>query len=106
MAKLKIKKGDNVVVLSGKDKGKQGEVVKVLPKEARAIVTGVNMVKHHQRQSQTQEGGIISKEASIHISNLGIEDPKDGKPTRVGMKTLEDGRKVRFAKRSGEVIDG
>lgn len=106
MAKLKIKKGDNVVVLSGKDKGKQGEVVKVLPKEARAIVTGVNMVKRHQRQSQTQEGGIISKEASIHISNLGIEDPKDGKPTRVGMKTLEDGRKVRFAKRSGEVIDG
>ncbi len=106
MAKLKIKKGDNVVVLSGKDKGKQGEVVKVLPKEARAIVTGVNMVKRHQRQSQTQEGGIISKEASIHISNLGIEDPKDGKPTRVGVKTLEDGRKVRFAKRSGEVIDG
>jgi len=106
MAKLKIKKGDNVVVLAGKDKGKQGEVVKVLPKEARAIVTGVNMVKRHQRQSQTQEGGIISKEASIHISNLGIEDPKDGKPTRVGMKTLEDGRKVRFAKRSGEVIDG
>ena len=106
MAKLKIKKGDNVVVLAGKDKGKQGEVVKVLPKEARAIVTGVNMVKRHQRQSQTQEGGIISKEASIHVSNLGIEDPKDGKPTRVGMKTLEDGRKVRFAKRSGEVIDG
>ncbi len=106
MAKLKIKKGDNVVVLAGKDKGKQGEVVKVLPKEARAIVTGVNMVKRHQRQSQTQEGGIISKEASIHISNLGIEDPKDSKPTRVGMKTLEDGRKERFAKRSGEVIDG
>ncbi len=106
MAKLKIKKGDNVVVLSGKDKGKQGEVVKVLPKESRAIVMGVNMVKRHQRQTQTQEGGIISKEASIHISNLGIEDPQDGKPTRVGMKTLEDGRKVRFAKRSGEVIDG
>ena len=106
MAKLKIKKGDNVVVLAGKDKGKQGEVVKVLPKEARAIVTGVNMVKRHQRQTQAQEGGIISKEASIHISNLGIEDPKDGKPSRVGMKTLEDGRKVRFAKRSGEVIDG
>lgn len=106
MAKLKIKKGDNVVVLAGKDKGKSGEVVKLLPKQSRAIVTGVNMIKRHQRQTQSQEGGIISKEASIHISNLGLEDPKDGKPTRVGMKTLEDGRKVRFAKRSGEVIDG
>lgn len=106
MTKLKIKKGDNVVVLAGKDKGKQGEVVKILPKDGRAIVTGVNMIKRHQRQSAGNEGGIISKEASIHISNLGIEDPKDGKPTRVGMKTLDDGRKVRFAKRSGEVIDG
>lgn len=106
MAKLKIKKGDNVVVLAGKDKGKTGEVVKVLPREARAIVTGVNMIKRHQRQTQAQEGGIISKEASIHLSNLGIEDPKDGKPSRIGYKTLEDGRKVRFAKRSGEVIDG
>ncbi len=106
MTKLKIKKGDKVVVLSGKDKGKSGEIVKMLPKEGRAIVTGVNMIKRHQRQSQAQEGGIISKEAAIHISNLGVEDPKDGKPTRVGMKTLDDGRKVRFAKRSGEVIDG
>ncbi len=106
MAKLKIKKGDRVVVLAGKDKGKQGEVLKVLPKEQRAIVNGVNMMKRHQRQTASEEGGIISKEASIHVSNLGVEDPKDGKPTRVGYKTLEDGRKVRFAKRSGEVIDG
>jgi len=106
MAKLKLKKGDKVVVLAGKDKGKSGEIVKMLPKEERAIVTGVNMIKRHQRQSQTQEGGIISKEAAIHISNLSVEDPQDGKPTRVGFKTLDDGRKVRFAKRSGEVIDG
>ncbi|GJM01568.1 MAG: 50S ribosomal protein L24 [Rhodomicrobium sp.] len=106
MAKLKIKKGDRVVVLAGKDKGKQGEVLKMLPKEQRAIVTGVNMIKRHQRQTAAQEGGIISKEAPIHISNLAVEDPKDGKPTRVGYKTLDDGRKVRFAKRSGEVIDG
>lgn len=106
MAKLKIKKGDRVVVLAGKDKGKQGEVLKVLPKEQRAIVNGVNLMKRHQRQTASEEGGIISKEAPIHVSNLGLEDPKDGKPTRVGYKTLEDGRKVRFAKRSGEVIDG
>ncbi len=106
MAKVKIKKGDNVIVLAGKDKGKKGEVVKVLPQQSRAIVTGVNLVKRHQRQTQSQEGGIISKEASIHISNLSLEDPKDGGPTRIGYKTLEDGRKVRFAKRSGEVIDG
>lgn len=106
MAKLKIKKGDRVVVLAGKDKGKQGEVLKMLPKEQCAIVTGVNMIKRHQRQTAAQEGGIISKEAPIHISNLAVEDPKDGKPTRVGYKTLDDGRKVRFAKRSGEVIDG
>lgn len=106
MAKLKIKKGDRVVVLAGKDKGKQGEVLKVLPKEERALVNGVNMIKRHQKQSASEEGGIISKEAPIHVSNLSLEDPKDGKPTRVGYKTLDDGRKVRFAKRSGEVIDG
>lgn len=106
MAKVKIKKGDHVVLLAGKDKGKNGEVLKVLPKENRAIVQGVNMVKRHQRQTQQQDGGIISREASIHISNLALEDPKDGKPTRVGYKFLKDGRKVRFAKRSGEVIDG
>ena len=106
MAKLKIKKGDRVVVLAGKDKGKKGEVLKVLPQESRVIVNGVNMIKRHQKQSAAQEGGIISKEAPIHVSNLSLEDPKDGSPTRVGYKTLDDGSKVRFAKRSGEVIDG
>jgi len=102
----KIKKGDKVVVLAGKDKGRSGEVTKVMPKEGRAIVGGVNMVKRHTRQSTTQEAGIVSKEASIDLSNLAIADPKDGKPTRVGFKVLEDGRKVRFAKRSGDQIDG
>jgi len=106
MARLKIKKGDHVVVLTGKDKGKHGEVLKVMPDENRAIVKGVAMIRRHQRQTATQDGGIISKEAAIHISNLALEDPKDGKPTRVGFKFLKDGRKVRFAKRSGEVIDG
>ena len=106
MAKLKIKKGDHVVVLTGKDKGKHGEVLKMMPEENRAIVKGIAMIRRHQRQTATQDGGIISKEAAIHISNLALEDPKDGKPTRVGYKFLKDGRKVRFAKRSGEVIDG
>jgi large subunit ribosomal protein L24 len=106
MAKLKIKKGDHVVVITGKDKGKKGEVLKVMPEENHAIVQGVAMIKRHQRQTTTQDGGIISKEAAIHISNLALEDPKNGKPTRVGYKFLKDGRKVRFAKRSGEVIDG
>jgi large subunit ribosomal protein L24 len=106
MAGLKIKKGDHVVVVSGKDKGKKGEVLKMLPTENRAIVKGVSMVRRHQRQSATQDGGIITKEAPIHVSNLALEDPKDGKPTRVGYKFLKDGRKVRFAQRSGEVIDG
>ncbi len=100
----KIKKGDRVVVMSGRDKGKRGEVIQVMPKESRALVRGVNMVRRHQRQTQSQEGGIISKEGSIDLSNLAIEDPKDGKPTRVGFKTLEDGSKVRIARRSGEVI--
>jgi large subunit ribosomal protein L24 len=102
----KIKKGDKVVVLAGRDKGRSGEVLQVVPKEERALVRGVNMVKRHQRQSMNQEGGIISKEAPIHLSNLAIADPKDGKASRVGFKTLDDGRKVRFAKRSGELIDG
>ena len=102
----KIKKGDNVVVLAGRDKGRSGEVLTVMPKESRAVVQGINMVKRHQAQSARQEGGIISKEASIHLSNLAVADPKDGKPTRVGFKVLEDGRKVRFAKKSGDVIDG
>jgi len=106
MAKLKIRKGDHVVVITGKDKGKRGEVLKMLPAENRAIVKGVAMIRRHQKQTAAQEGGIIAKEAAIHISNLALEDPKDGKPTRVGYKFLKDGRKVRFAKRSGEVIDG
>jgi large subunit ribosomal protein L24 len=106
MSGLKIKKGDHVVVITGKDKGKKGEVLKVLPSENRAIVKGVSLIRRHQRQTAAQEGGIITKEAAIHISNLALEDPKDGKPTRVGYKFLKDGRKVRFAKRSGEVIDG
>jgi large subunit ribosomal protein L24 len=106
MSGLKIKKGDHVVVITGKDKGKKGEVLKMLPSENRAIVKGVSLIKKHQRQSAAQDGGIITKEAPIHISNLALEDPKDGKPTRVGYKFLKDGRKVRFAKRSGEVIDG
>jgi large subunit ribosomal protein L24 len=102
----KIKKGDKVVVITGRDKGRSGEVVRVMPTEERAIVRGVNMVKRHQRQTMQQEGGIITKEASVHLSNLALTDPKDGKPTRVGFKTLDDGRKVRFAKRSGDLIDG
>ena len=102
----KIKKGDKVVVTTGRDKGRTGEVVQVMPKEERALVRGVNMVKRHQRQTMNQEGGIISKEAPVHLSNLAYADPRDGKPTRVGFKALDDGRKVRFAKRSGELIDG
>ena len=102
----KIKKGDKVVVVTGRDKGKTGEVVQVMPKEERALVRGVNMVRRHQRQTAQQEGGIISKEASIHLSNLAYADPRDGQPTRVGFKILDDGRKVRFAKRSGDLIDG
>ena len=104
MASLKIKKGDRVIVLSGRDKGKQGEVIQVMPRENRALVRGVNIVRRHQKQSASQQGGIISKEGPIQLSNLALEDPKDGKPTRVGFKFLDDGKKVRFAKRSGEVI--
>ena len=104
MSAAKIKKGDNVIVLAGRDKGKKGEVYQVMPKESRALVRGVNMVRRHQKQTAQDQGGIVSKEASIHLSNLALEDPKDGKPTRIGFKTLEDGRKVRIAKRSGEVI--
>jgi large subunit ribosomal protein L24 len=100
----KIKKGDRVIVLAGRDKGKKGEVFQVMPKEGRALVRGVNMVRRHQRQTAQQEGGIISKEAPIHLSNIALEDPKDGKPTRVGFEMLADGRKVRVAKRSGEHI--
>ena len=100
-----IRKGDKVIVISGSDKGKKGSVLKVFPKESRALVQGVNMVKRHQRQTQTQAGGIVNKEATIHLSNLAHVDPKSGKATRIGSKTLNDGRKVRFAKKSGEVID-
>jgi large subunit ribosomal protein L24 len=102
----KIRKGDKVVLLSGRDKGRSGEVIEVRPSQGRALVRGVNIVKRHQKQTGAQEGGIISKEAPVHLSNLALADPKDGKPTRVGFKVLPDGRKVRVAKRSGVEIDG
>ena len=105
MAKLKIKKGDKVVVLAGKDKGKSGEVLKVMPAEGRVLVQGVNMVKRHTRPAMGNPGGIVEKEAPIHVSNLALIDPKTDKPTRVGYKFLDDGRKVRVARRSGETID-
>ena len=101
----KIKKGDRVVVLTGKDKGKSGEVLRTMPKENRVIVQGVNVVKRHQRPSMQSQGGIEEKEAPIHVSNVAVADPKDDKPTRVGFQTLNDGRKVRVARRSGETID-
>lgn len=103
--KMRMKKGDQVIVRTGKDKGKNGEVLRTIPKENRALVQGVNMIKRHTRPTQTSAGGIVEKEASIHISNLAQIDPKDSKPTRTGVKVLKDGRRVRFAKRSGEVID-
>ena len=103
--KFKVKKGDKVVVTTGKDKGKTGEVLRVIPAESRVLVQGVNMVKRHTRPTQFAAGGIIEKEAPIHISNVAHIDPKSNEPTRVGIRVLEDGRKVRFAKRSGEVID-
>ncbi len=101
----RIKKGDRVVVLAGKDKGKTGEVLKAMPKENRLIVQGVNMVKRHQRPTPTASGGIVEREASIHVSNVAHTDPKTDKPTRIGFKFLADGRKVRFARGSGEMID-
>jgi large subunit ribosomal protein L24 len=105
----KIRKGDKVIVLTGRDQGRTGEVIEVRPAEARALVRGVNLVKRHQKQSANQEGGIISKEAPVHVSNLALADPKDGKPTRIGFKFVGEGRdrkKIRFAKRSGVEIDG
>ena len=102
----KIRKGDKVIVLTGRDKGRTGEVIEVRPSEGRALVRGVNMVKRHQRQTPQQEGGIISKEASIHLSNIALTDPKDGKATRVGFKVMNDGRKLRVSRRSGVEIDG
>ena len=102
----KIRKGDKVVVLAGKDKGRTGEVVRMMPKDDKAVVRGVNIIRRHQKQSQSQEGGIITKEAPIQLSNIALADPKDGKPTRVGFQVQKDGKKVRVAKRSGEVING
>ncbi len=101
----RIKKGDRVIVTTGRDKGKRGDVLKVFPKDDRALVTGVNMVKRHQRQTQKLQGGIVAKESPIQLSNLAHVDPKSGDATKVGWKVLNDGRRVRFAKKSGEVID-
>jgi large subunit ribosomal protein L24 len=101
----KIKKGDRVVVTTGRDKGKKGEVLKVFTKESRALVSGVNVVKRHQRQTAKVQGGIVNKEAPVHLSNIAHVDPKSGDATRIGFKILGDGRKVRYAKKSGEVID-
>ncbi len=103
--KFKIKKGDKVVVTAGKDKGQTGEVLNVIRSERRVVVSGVNMIKRHQKPTQGNPGGIIEREAAIAISNVSIQDPKDGKATRIGFRTLDDGRKVRFAVRSGEQID-
>ena len=101
----RIRKGDEVIVISGRDKGKKGNVLKVLTEQDRILVQGVHMVKRHQRQTQTEQGGIVEKETSIHVSNVALLDPDGGEATRVGFRSLEDGRKVRYAKRSGEVID-
>ena len=103
--KLKIKKGDKVIVITGRDRGKTGEVFEVMPQANRVKVRGINVVKRHTRASAAQQGGIVEKEAAIHVSNVAHVDPKTDKPTRIGFKFLADGRKVRFAKRSGEVID-
>jgi large subunit ribosomal protein L24 len=105
----KIKKGDSVIIITGRDRGRTGEVIEMRRDVGRVLVRGINMVKRHQRQSASQEGGIISKEAPIHLSNVALADPKDGKPTRVGFKYVgkgEDRKKVRVAKRSGVEIDG
>lgn len=101
----KLKKGDKVVVLAGRDKGKRGEIIRMIPSENRAVVQGVNMVSRHKKPTQTDPGGIAQMEAPIAVSNLAIEDPKDGAPTRVGFKFLDNGRKVRVARKSGEVLD-
>jgi large subunit ribosomal protein L24 len=104
--KFKIRKGDKVVVRTGRDKGKVGEVLRIFPEDSRALVQGINLVRRHQKQTPGKEGGIISKEMPIHISNIALRDPKDNKPSKVGYKVLKDGKKVRFARKSGEVIDG
>lgn len=103
--KLKIRKGDRVKVITGRSKGKVGDVLRVLPAEQRVVVSGVNVIKRHTKPSRTEAGGIIEREASIHVSNVALLDPKSDKPTKVGFKFLEDGRKVRFARASGETID-
>ena len=103
--KLKIKKGDRVKVITGGSKGKVGDVLRVLPKENRVVVSGVNMIKRHTKPSRAESGGIIEREAAIHVSNVALMDPKEDKPTKVGFKFLEDGRKVRFARASGETLD-
>ncbi len=103
--KLKIKKGDQVIVLTGKDKGAKGEVVKTIPAERRVVVQGVNVVKKHQKPTQFSAGGIVQQELSIHVSNVALADPKNGKATRVGYKTLKDGKKVRVAQKSGETVE-
>jgi large subunit ribosomal protein L24 len=100
-----IRKGDRVIVTTGRDRGKKGEVLRIYPKDSRALVSGVNMIKRHTKQSAKAQGGIVSKEAPLHLSNLAHVDPKSGGATRIGWKILGDGRKVRFAKKSGEVID-
>jgi len=105
VTKLRVKKGDEVIVLTGREKGKKGSVLKVMRKDQRLLVRGVNMVKRHTRPSQANPGGIIEKEGSLHVSNVAHVDPKTGEPTRVGYRFLDDGRKVRYAKRSGEIID-
>jgi large subunit ribosomal protein L24 len=105
MAKLKVKKGDTVVVISGRDKGKRGEVLRVFPDDARVVVQGVHVARRHTKQGLGEPGGIVDKELTIHVSNVAHLDPQSGKPTRVGYRNLDDGRKVRFARRSGEVLD-
>ena len=104
--KMKIKKGDEVMVIAGRDKGKKGSVLRVMPAEKHLLVQGVNIVKRHTRSSMASAAGIIEKEASIHVSNVAVADPKTGKPSRVGIKTIKDGSRVRFARVSGEIIDG
>ena len=103
--KMKVRKGDQVLVIAGRDRGKKGEILRVIPKENRVVVQGVNMIKRHTKPSRAEAGGIIEREASIHASNVSHVDPKSGKATRVGYKTLEDGSKVRVARASGEVLD-
>jgi large subunit ribosomal protein L24 len=104
--KLKVKKGDEVVVIAGKDKGKKGKILLVMPEDRRVVVSGINMVKRHSKPSRAGAGGIVEKEAPLHVSNVALADPKTGKPSRVGFKTMADGKKMRVAKKSGEVING